>query len=221
MIERSISVRTRGRYLVIPSQSAEPAPVLVGFHGYAERAETQLERLREIPGSERWTLVSMQGLHRFYQRRMEQVVASWTTRQDRELAVADNLDYVAGTLDAIAAEFSTRPPIVFAGFSQGVAMAFRAAVASPIQQAAVIAVGNDIPPEIDSADLARLPRVMLCRASHDEWYSAGKFTADSQRLENAGISFKAFEYPGGHEWSGDVTSPAAGFLAEYLATPSK
>ena len=212
MIERTISVRTHGRYLVEQSQSSEPAPLLVGFHGYAERAEIQLDRLRAIPGSSRWNLVSIQGLHRFYQRRMAEVVASWMTREDRELALADNLDYVAAVLGAIAAEYSTTPPIVFAGFSQGVAMAFRAAVASRIQPVAVIAVGNDIPPEIDSTALGGLSGALLCRASDDEWYSAAKFVADRQRLENAGVSFRAFEYPGGHLWSTDVTAAAAAFL---------
>ena len=63
----------------------------MGFHGYAEGADIQLERLQAIPGSGRWLLVSIQGLHRFYQSRTRDVVASWMTRQDRELAMADNL----------------------------------------------------------------------------------------------------------------------------------
>ena len=38
--------------------------MLVGFHGYAEDAEAQLERLRAIPESTRWLSVSIQALHR-------------------------------------------------------------------------------------------------------------------------------------------------------------
>jgi poly(3-hydroxybutyrate) depolymerase len=69
VIERTIATQTHGRYLVVPPVSPGPAPVLLGFHGYAEAAETQLERLRAIKGAERWLLVSIQGMHRFYQRR--------------------------------------------------------------------------------------------------------------------------------------------------------
>jgi len=69
--------------------------MLVGFHGYAENAEAQLERLRGIPESARWLSISVQGLHRFYQRRTNLVVASWMTSQDREVAIRDNLAYVA------------------------------------------------------------------------------------------------------------------------------
>ena len=92
--ERSIPVTAHGRYLVaMPSRAAGPlskAALLVGFHGYAEDAEIHLERLQSIPDSDRWLVVSVQALHRFYRGRSRDVVASWMTRQNRELAVADN-----------------------------------------------------------------------------------------------------------------------------------
>jgi len=91
VVERTIAVTTHGRYLVEKPAASGPAPLLVGFHGYGEGAEAQLERMRRIGGADRWRLVSIQGLHRFYQRRADQVVASWMTRQDRDLAIADNL----------------------------------------------------------------------------------------------------------------------------------
>jgi predicted esterase len=213
MIERNIAVRTHGRYLVRPAESDEPAPVIVGFHGYAESAEAQMDRLRAIPGSARRVLVSIQGLHRFYQRRTEEVVASWMTRQDRELAIADNIAYVAATLESVFAAWATKPPIVFAGFSQGVAMAFRAAAAS-VQPAAVIAVGGDVPPDIDSGALARLSRVLLCRGETDEWYTAEKFATDTGHLTKVGVAVRPFLYPGGHEWSRDVGAAAAGFMQD-------
>src|ERR1017187_742462 len=148
MIERTAAATTHGRYLVIPPSTTGPAPLLVGFHGYGEDAETQLERLRSIPGSDRWLIVSIQALHRFYERRTNRVVASWMTRQDREFAIADNAAYVATCIEAIEAEWPALPGIVFAGFSQGVAMAFRAAVNVPSRVTGVIAVGGDVPPEI-------------------------------------------------------------------------
>jgi predicted esterase len=183
----------------------------VGFHGYAEDAETQLLRLREIPGSERWHIVSIQGLHRFYQRRTNQVVASWMTRQDRETAIADNLAYVKACLEE---EQADAPAIVFAGFSQGVAMAFRAAAAAP--GSAVIAVGGDVPPEIDVAALGKISAVLIARGAADEWYKDAQFANDRQRLSEAGIAVRAITLNAGHEWSADLTAAAAEFLAEFL-----
>jgi predicted esterase len=211
-MERSIATATHGRYLVEPPASPGPAPVLVGFHGYAEGAETQLARLRAIPGAERWLIVSIQGLHRFYQRRTNEVIASWMTRQDREVAIADNLTYVAGVMDAVAREWPGATRLVFAGFSQGVAMTFRAATASSRSVDGVIAVGGDIPPELDATRLARVPAALVCRGARDEWYTSATFERDVRRLRGAGTDVQPLAFDGGHEWSDEVVRAAALFL---------
>ncbi len=216
MIERTISTTTHGRYLVVPPDGADPAPLLVGFHGYAEGAEAQLERLRAIPGADRWRLVAIQGLHRFYQRRANEVVASWMTRQDRDLAIADNVAYVNAALDAVIAEWPDPPAIVYAGFSQGVAMTFRAAAASSRALAGVVAVGGDVPPELDRATLSRVPAVLICRGVRDEWYTTAKFDGDIGRLRAAGCAVTPVAFDGGHEWSLAVLQAASAFLGERL-----
>ena len=216
VLARTIETRTHGRYLVEPPAAAGAAPLLVAFHGYAELAEQGLERLRAIPGADRWLLVSIQGLNRFYQRRGNEVVAGWMTRPDRELAIADNLAYVAGVVDAVAREWPTSPALVFSGFSQGVAMALRAAACSPRTVAGVIAVGGDIPPEISDADLARVGAVLLCRGTADAWYTAEKHAADVARLRRAGVEPRSIEFDGGHEWGDAVVQAAARFLGSVL-----
>jgi predicted esterase len=213
VIERHIATTTHGRYLVLPASTPAPAGLLVGFHGYAEGAESQLERLRAIPGSDRWTLVSVQGLHRFYQRRTNEVIASWMTRQDRELAIADNLAYVEAVVDALAREMGREPArLVFAAFSQGVAMGFRAATATTRRVGGVIAVGGDVPPEIDAAALARAQNALVCRGTSDEWYTDTKFQHDVTRLRQSGVTVHAVTFDGGHEWSEAVLKNAATFL---------
>ena len=94
MIEtHTIETKTHGRYLVRRGMNAH---LLVGFHGYGESAEKHLSELEKVGVD--WTLVAVQGLHRFYTR-SEDVVASWMTRQDRELAIADNIEYVRRVVD--------------------------------------------------------------------------------------------------------------------------
>ena len=220
IVEQSVITSTHGRYLVVAPASSDPSPILVGFHGYGESADIHLSRLRAIEGSERWLAVSIQGLHRFYQRRTEEVVASWMTRQDRELAIADNLTYVSTVLEHVSTAWPTRPSIVFAGFSQGVAMAFRSAVNSNVERIAVIAVGGDIPPEIEPTRLARLSSALICRGSSEEWYTAEKLAQDSRRLRDSGVDVKAVELPGGHQWSDDASRAVSGFLREWLGRDS-
>jgi predicted esterase len=214
VIERTIAAGTHGRYLVESPASNGAAPVLFGFHGYAEGAEAQLERMRAIPGAEGWRLVAIQGLHRFYQRRDNQVVASWMTRQDRALAIADNLAYVAGVMGEVAREFAAAPRVMLAGFSQGVAMTFRVAAAASPAVHGVIVVGGDVPPELDASALARVGAALVCRGEDDPFYSREKFDGDVRRLREAGASVRPLVYSGGHEWSPDVIRAAGIFLSE-------
>jgi predicted esterase len=208
---RTVEVVTHGRYSIVPP-AYPPAPMLVGFHGYAESAEIQMTRLRSIPGCENWTTISIQGLHRFYERRTDTVVASWMTRQDRELAIADNCAYVS---KVVASEWEAchgARGVVFAGFSQGVAMAFRAATASPRPVLGVVAAGGDVPPEIDRAALGGIPHVLLCRGTDDKWYTDAKFAQDQARLRDAGVALTPLEFAGGHEWGEPVVEAARRFL---------
>jgi predicted esterase len=198
-----------------------PAPVLAGFHGYGEDAEAQMERLCAIPESDRWLKISIQALHPFYERRTNRVVASWMTRQDRERAIADNVVWVSACLEAAAAEWSILPQIVFAGFSQGVAMAFRAAVHSTRPVAGVIAVGGDVPPELASEALAQVGAAFIARGTSDTWYTDQKFAEDQRRLRESVVSVTGLEFDGGHEWSGAVAAGAAEFLRLFTSVPPR
>jgi predicted esterase len=212
--ERSLTTTVHGRYLAIPAETSDPAPMLVGFHGYAEDAEVQLERLRAIPGSHRWLKVSIQALNRFYERRTNRVVASWMTRQDRESAIADNIAYVTKSIDAVAAEWPTLPHVMFAGFSQGVGMAFRAAASATRPVAGVIAVGGDVPPELTPGGLERVSAALIARGQSDDWYTEKQFAQDEQRLRQCLVNVRALKLNAGHEWSSDLIAAASHFLEE-------
>jgi len=215
MEQRTIRATTHGRYVVVPPANPGPAPMLVGFHGYAEPAEQHADRLRAIPGADRWLIVSIQGLNRFYQRRTNDVVAGWMTRQDRELAIADNLAYVASVVDAASREWPTSYTLVYAGFSQGVAMTFRAAASSPRPVAGVIAVCGDVPPELESPALTRVRSALVCHGARDEWYTAEMFAKDLHRLRGAGVQVRPLDFAGGHEWSDEVVRATGEYLHEH------
>jgi predicted esterase len=214
----TIVAPTHGRYLTEPPKDHKPRGLLVGFHGYAESADTQLERLRSIPGSADWLLVSIQGLHRFYNRRTQEVVASWMTSQDRELMIADNLRFVTEVVDVAARDAPVAVPLVFAGFSQGVSMMFRAACNASRAIAGAIAVGGDVPPELDRHALSLIPAAFLGRGIRDEWYSPEHWAADQARLEEAGVGLTVFGFDGGHEWSVEVSAAVGTFLQRLTSS---
>jgi predicted esterase len=212
----TIRATTHGRYLVQESNHTLPA-LLVGFHGYAEDAESQLERLRSIPGSDSCLIVSVQGLHRFYRGRSQDVVASWMTRQDRDLAIADNLAYVAAVMASVGAARAIGQPAVFAGFSQGVAMAFRAACATaPARPTAVVALGGELPPELDPVSLCHLRHALIGRGERDQFYSSTTADRDAARLAEASVAVTRAPLDAAHEWTPDFGRVAGEFIAAFV-----
>ena len=200
----SIETPTHGRVLVkdaVVSPSA--SRLLVGFHGYAQNAEDMLAELERLPGSDQWTLVSVQALHRFYSRGDERVVASWMTRQDRELAITDNIAYVDRVVSMLLAD-APQAPVVFVGFSQGVAMAYRAAVLGVHHARAMIAIGGDVPPEVKTAPAERFPAILIAAGESDQFYTAAKVDADEAFLSSIGVRTDVFRYRGGHEWTDEL-----------------
>jgi predicted esterase len=204
MIARTLATSVHGRFLHVDRGVDR---LVIGFHGYAEVAETHLAELEKLPGIDRWSLIAVQALHPFYTR-TGTVVASWMTSLDRELAIADNIAYITKVLAAVP-----QPQrLVFAGFSQGAAMAARAAahVGSP---AGLMILGGDIPPEIQSNPALRLPPTLLGRGERDEWYSEEKFKKDVNYLE-ATTRVTTCVFDGGHEWTDAYRDAAGRFLCD-------
>ena len=207
-----IETPTHGRVIVRQSTAASKAGLLIGFHGYAETAEIQIERLAALPGADAWTLLSVQGLHCFYRGRSEQVVSSWMTRQDRDAAIADNVRYVDAAIAAVRATGSN-DPIVYAGFSQGVAMAFRSAVLGRWPCAGVVAVGGDVPPELLEDRSLGFPAVLMLRGTRDEWYTQARFESDVESLTARARRIESVVFDGGHEWPTAASESTGTFLS--------
>ncbi len=228
-----------GRVLIEPDEGAavslprrsrpaatEGSRVLVGFHGYAQTAGDIMQELNRIPGVADWTRVSIQALNRFYIRGDSQVVASWMTREDRDQAIADNIAYV----DSVIEQLRTRAPqhestgaperqstraLVFVGFSQGAAMAYRAALMGAHPAAAIIALAGDIPPELKTEAATRhpWPKVLIGVGKSEQWYSGAKLDEDLAFLSARRIDHAVVRFEGGHEWTEEFRNAAGAFLA--------
>jgi predicted esterase len=209
--DRTIVAGTHGRYLVAPADTSTPSATIVGFHGYAEEATIQMERLRELRADEKWTLVSIQALHRFYRRDGRRIAASWMTREDRELTIGDNVAYVDAVVREIRDEFQPALSLVFAGFSQGASMAYRAATLGRFR-ASVIAVGGDLPPELGDELVRRIPRVLIGWGTRDSFFTPEIRERDEQRLRAAGVDVSVGNLDAGHEWTGFFSETARDWI---------
>jgi predicted esterase len=205
-----VETTVRGRYLVEPGP-ADARSLFVGFHGYGETAETHLERLRRLPGAERATLVSVQSLHLFYTKARE-VVGSWMTKLDRENAIADNVAYVRAVVAEVKRAHPSLGRPVYFGFSQGAAMAYRAAARAGHPCAGVFVLGGDMPPDVADDPAARLPPVLAARGERDDWFTTAKLERDVARLRERGVTVRGVVFEGGHEWPDPLFAAASEYL---------
>ena len=209
---RTIATTIHGRYLLERAGESPARLLLVGFHGYAQNAQAVLEPMRAFAPAGT-ALVAVQALHRFYSRSQQQVVASWMTREDRELMLADNLEYIGRVIaEARTEACAAGATMIVAGFSQGAAMAWRAAAAHP---SLVISLGGDIPPEIEPAALGRIPAALVGHPSRDEWYTREKHDADLARLRAAGCRAESCAFEGDHEWDAAFLDACKGFVTRF------
>jgi predicted esterase len=209
--EHALEAVTHGRYLL--EGPADAATLVAGFHGYGETAEAQMERLRRLPGASACALASVQSLHLLYTK-ANAVVGSWMTRLGREHAIEDNSRYVA----SVIADAKRRRPaverVVYAGFSQGVAMAYRAAARAGHPGDRVLAIGGDLPPDVADDPTAQLPQVLVARGLGDQWFTEAKLQRDLETLRARRVPVESVVFEGGHEWPDPMFAAASQLLHE-------
>jgi len=218
--EHAIVTPTRGRYLVRVPETPElgpvrNAPMIVAFHGYGESADVQMSRLEAISALAAWTLVSVQGLHRFYGRDRA-VVASWMTSQDREDAIEDNLRYVRSVVTEAIHNNGEPQALVYVGYSQGVAMAWRAALLGARLIDGLAVFGGDVPPEFGVRPLTQCPPVLLGRGRDDTYYSAEQFRADLDMLARRFVVVEPYEGAGAHAWTAAMGEELGAFVSRLI-----
>ncbi len=213
-----IAARVHGRIYRRPSNGDRAKLLLIGFHGYGESAEDLMNELALIPGSNNWTLACVQGLHPFYNRRTGAVVASWMTRQDRLQAIEDNLGYVSTAVERLKAVEDPGIPTAYVGFSQGTAMAYRAAAGVSSSCHGVIALGGDVPPELAEADLKGFPPVLIGWGSKDPWYGEAELQKDLDLLSVQDVVCESARFSGGHEWTDQFRGEASRWLQTIVAS---
>ena len=226
---------THGRVLIEDAAVALSRGWLIGFHGYGQAADDMFAELQRLNVDGAWSIAAPQALHRFYTRGDERVVGSWMTRQDRELAVADNIDYCDRLLGSGLELQHRQPavsipmtemesqateaesPLVFVGFSQGAAMAYRAAALGRFAARAVIALAGDIPPEVKGVEAGtlrqRLGRVVIGAGVRDTWFTPARADAEASFLAAAGVPHDIVHFDGAHEWTEEFRRAARTLLS--------
>lgn len=175
--------------------------VVLVLHGLQQRAHDLAAPLAHL-GRDGLALVFPEGLSRALPRPgAPRAGASWSTGDDAEMDLADNLLY----LDAFADSLTPRWPEarkILVGFSQGGLMAARWVARRPLPWTRVVLWAASVPRDVDLAAFRTnlgAAELVLALGDVDPMVDPAAVDALLDRLARAGLGWRHLSFEGGHE----------------------
>jgi predicted esterase len=203
-VEHHIEVPRTARYVTLGPVAA--TEVWIVLHGYGQLAGRFLRRFEPIDDGSR-RIVAPEALSRFYvgnqagrHGQSSKVGATWMTREDRQIEIADYVRY----LDVLAEQaLAGATKVIVLGFSQGVATAARWTTMGAVRPNRLVLWGDFLPPDLDLGAAKRRWRdidVVLARGDGDRALGSEKLAGEeAERMAEAGLAPRTIRYDGGHD----------------------
>lgn len=205
-----ITVPRTARFFLAGDLGESPREIWYVLHGYGQTADGFLDGFECIRRPDRW-LVAPEGLSRFYTKGADGTVgASWMTRVDRELEIADTLSY----LDLVRREVEQRArgiagddweaATTLLGFSQGGAAACRWGLLGEGSVERIISFAGGLPPDLELATGDVLPELVFVVGTRDHFIGPERIESEEMRLREAGAAYRLLRFEGGHRLDEEV-----------------
>lgn len=205
--EHRIEVRRTARYYTLGTANEETRDLWIACHGYGQLALPFMTSLAKIAASHR-LVVAPEALSRFYVDRTSmtndpppRVGASWMTREDRDVEIADQVGYLESLLVELHAQLRAHVRPRLLGFSQGVATVSRWVSRGTVRPSELILWAGSFPPEIDAAEFRRRMQgapVKMVFGTRDQLVPLATGEAQLARLTGAGVDARLITFEGGH-----------------------
>ena len=205
--EHHLAVRRTARYYTLGNVTAGTRDLWIACHGYGQLALPFLTSMAKVAAPDR-LIVAPEGLSRFYVDRTSmttdpppKVGASWMTREDRDVEIADQVAYLESLLAELRGTLGTTVRLRLLGFSQGVATICRWVARGPVFPSELILWAGTFPLDIDLTEFSRrvggIPVTMVF-GSRDQLTPIAAAEAQLERLTHAGTNVRMISFDGGH-----------------------
>lgn len=125
---------------------------VMGFHGYGQLAQHFIQKF-EGYDAEPAFILAPEGLSRFYwDEGKGQVGASWMTKEDRLIEIADNARYLSELYAQYESQLPAKTKRIALGFSQGAATLIRWLHSTHLEFDALWLWGAALPMDLDYSD---------------------------------------------------------------------
>jgi len=168
MLKVTITTEKTARYFLLGEKSEKVKTVLFACHGYAQLANEFAETLAPL-ANEELLIVAPEGLHRFYTRGHESVVASWMTKEDRLDDIKDYVAFLDRVHDDVLHDLYNVERIIVLGFSQGTATVCRWAAMGKSGMDELILFCGFFPPDLPAGSISEKIKLIVVTASNDKF----------------------------------------------------
>lgn len=202
-----------GRYALLGADLTRARRVWFALHGYGQLASRFIRHFQgSIPDDT--CIVAPEGLSRFYRAmpsadgsHLQQVGATWMTREERDDDIADTLRWLYAVSDDVLAMTDGEVPVGVLAFSQGVATATRWISSAFVHPATLVVWAGSLAADVDDASMQRALQgtdVVLVTGDDDPFVDDVAREATLQRLQHWQPSARSVQYAGGHRLEADT-----------------
>ena len=197
-----VEVPRTGRYFSLNSILKTTKNVWIVFHGYGQLAEYFIKHFEELNTDENF-IIGVEGLSRFYVDGLSgRVGASWMTKDDRELEIKDQSNYVNAVLtNAEIVPQCDDYNLIILGFSQGTATAIRWMHSNNIRPSQLIMWAGSFPHDVVAKEK---PNVFDGLSMHyvygleDQFLQNVDMTEKTKEMEKTGMKITSWTFDGKH-----------------------
>lgn len=203
-MQHQVSFPVSAPYYTLNEVTKDTRYIWIGCHGYGQLAQFFLKKFESLDPRQHF-FIAPQGLSRFYlDNTYGRVGASWMTKEDREMDLANQKAYFDAVFDPLFENIDfDHYKLVLFGFSQGVSTISRMAAYKKWPFYRMILWAGSFPKELTKDEFSHLPhtaKVVSCIGRQDIYYSEQLVVQEKVRLSSVFTGrLKMLTFEGKHE----------------------
>jgi predicted esterase len=198
MQQRNIIVPKTARYFVLGKPGNTVTTVWFVCHGYGQLASYFIQNFAHLQ-NENTLIIAPEGLHRFYWEKFSgRVVASWMTKEDREIDIQDYINYLDMVYEEVMQSLNKAPvKLMMLGFSQGTSTICRWIAAKKLPVHRLLLWAGSLPADIDFSHFKSF-KIYFFAGDEDEFVKQEQLEETEKQLLSNGLSYEIIRYHGKH-----------------------
>lgn len=206
-MQKQVSLSIQAPYFFIGELTENTRHIWVACHGHGQLARYFMKRF-DVLDLQQHYLIAPQGLDRFYMDNYTRIGASWTTRENREMHIENQLNYLDAVFDAETTDVDwSTVKLHLLGFSQGVSAITRWAASRNILFDSLTLWAGGFPSELAKdqwAFVKSTAQIFALTGRQDEYLTEEKLTEQKNLLSAVFENCEFILFEGKHEMNREV-----------------